>query len=73
MPARELRPIAERVSWSVVSSLASQEHALVDEAVYVLRAATSACPEILARLAEDDLLAPEARQGVSVGDVTASE
>jgi hypothetical protein len=73
MPARELRPIVERVYWSAVSSLASHEHELVDEAVYVLRAATSACPEILARLAEDDLLDLDARQGVSAGDATAAE
>lgn len=66
MPARELRPIVERVYWSAVSSLANQADELVDEAVYVLRAATSACPEILARLAEDDLLDPEARQGAAV-------
>jgi hypothetical protein len=66
MSAWELRPIVERVYWSAVSSLANNPDELVDEAVYVLRAATSACPEILARLAEDDLLDPEARQGVAV-------
>jgi hypothetical protein len=69
MPARELRPIVERIYWSAVSSLASHPDELVDEAVYVLRAATSACPEILARLVEDDLLDPEARQGVAVENV----
>lgn len=68
MPARELRPVVERVYWSAVSSLASHPDELVDEAVYVLRAATAACPEILARLAEDDLLDHEARQGVAVED-----
>jgi hypothetical protein len=74
MPARELRPIVERVYWSAVGSLASNADELVDEAVYVLRAATSACPEILVRLAEDDLLDPEARQGaVLEGAGSASE
>jgi anti-sigma factor RsiW len=63
MPERELRPIIERVYWSAVSSLANQQDELVDEAVHVLTAATSACPEMLARLAEDDLLDAEARQG----------
>jgi hypothetical protein len=38
----------------------------VDEAVHVLTAATSACPEMLARLAEDNLLDREAQQGAWV-------
>jgi hypothetical protein len=72
MPARELRPIIERVYWSAVGSLANQKDELVDEAVNVLIAATSACPEMLARLAEDNLLDPETRQG-AVGEDAASE
>jgi hypothetical protein len=56
MPARELRPVIERVYWSAVSSLADHPEELVDETVHALTAATSACPELLARLAEDDLL-----------------
>jgi hypothetical protein len=63
MSARELWPVIERIYWSAVGSLADHPDELVDEAVYVLRAATSACPELLAWLAEDDLLDPEARQG----------
>jgi len=70
MPARELRPIIERVYWSAVSSLANQQDELVDEAVYVLTAATAACPEMLARLAEDDLLDPEVRQDATAGAST---
>lgn len=62
MPARELRPVVERVYWSAVGSLADHPEELVDEAIYALRAATSACPEILARLAGDDLLDAEARR-----------
>jgi hypothetical protein len=65
MPARELRPIIERIYWSAVGSLADHPHELVEEAVYQLRNATSACPEVLARLAEDDLLDPEVKQGMS--------
>jgi len=72
MPAREFRPVIERVYWSAVSSLADHPDELVDEAVYVLTAATSACPELLARLAEDDLLDPDARQGVAVVDAEAA-
>lgn len=72
MPARDLRPLIERVYWSAVGSLADHPHELVDEAVCALRAATSACPEILARLAEDDLLDPEARQGADLADTAAS-
>lgn len=65
MPARELRPIVERVYWSAVGSLANHPEELVDEATYALRAATCECPEILSRLAEDDLLDVEARQGAN--------
>jgi hypothetical protein len=72
MPARELRPVIERVYWSAVSSLADHPDELVDEAVYALTAATSACPELLARLAEDDLLDHDARQGVAVEDAEAA-
>ncbi len=53
MPARELRPIIERVYWSAVASLNNEPGELVDEAVEHLSDATVACPEILARLADD--------------------
>jgi hypothetical protein len=66
MPARELRPIIERIYWSAVGSLADHPDELVDEAVYALTNATSACPEVLARLAEDDLFDPEAWQGADL-------
>jgi hypothetical protein len=72
MPARELRPIIERIYWSAVGSLANHPEELVEEAVYQLRNATSACPEVLARLAEDDLLDPEACQGVHLAGFEAA-
>jgi hypothetical protein len=72
MPARELRPVIERIYWSAVSSPADHPDELVDEAVHALTTATSACPEILARLAEDDLLDPEARQGAHLADTEPS-
>jgi hypothetical protein len=72
MPARELRPVIERIYWSAVGSLADHPEELVDEAVHALTAATSACPELLARLAEDDLLDPEARQGADLADTEAA-
>jgi len=65
MPARELRPIIERVYWSAVASLNNEPGELIDEAVEHLSNATVACPEILARLA-DDLIAPV--QGVGCAD-----
>jgi len=48
MPARELRPVIERVYWSAVSS-----DELIDEAITHLSDATVACPELLARLADE--------------------
>jgi hypothetical protein len=53
MPPRELRPIVERVYWSAVASLNNEADELVDEAVAHLTEATVACPEMLARLADD--------------------
>jgi hypothetical protein len=57
MPARELRPVIERVYWSAVASLNNESDELVDEAVTHLSDATVACPELLARLA-DEFIAP---------------
>lgn len=65
MPTRELRPVIERIYWSAVSSLNNEPDELVDEAVEHLSNATVACPEILARLA-DDFIAPV--QGVGCAD-----
>ncbi|HXB65636.1 MAG TPA: hypothetical protein VNV42_12265 [Solirubrobacteraceae bacterium] len=67
MPARELRPITERVYWLGVGSLDDHPDELVEKAIYVLRADLGV-PELLARLAEDDLLDPEARQGVETDE-----
>jgi hypothetical protein len=73
MRAEELRPIIERIYWSAVGSLTNNPEELIEEALYQLRNATSACPEMLARLAEDDLLDPEVRQGANVAKDAASE
>lgn len=67
MPAAELRPIIERIYWTAVGSLANHPEELIEEAAYQLKNAVSACPELLAMLAEDDLLDPEAQQGVAAG------
>jgi hypothetical protein len=53
MAPRELRPIIERVYWSAVASLNYEPDQLVDEAVAILTEATVACPEMLARLADE--------------------
>jgi hypothetical protein len=53
MAPRELRPIIERVYWSAVASLNHEPHQLIDEAVANLTEATVACPEMLARLADE--------------------
>jgi hypothetical protein len=53
MPPRELRPIIERVYWSAVASLNNEPEGLVETAFANLTEATVACPEMLARLADD--------------------
>jgi hypothetical protein len=55
MPARELRPVIERVYWSAVASLNNEPDELVDEAITHLSDATVACPELLARLADESI------------------
>lgn len=63
MPGQELRPLIERIHWRSVGSLTDSPEELIEEAIQSLTNATSACPEILAMLAEDDLLDPDGRQG----------
>lgn len=70
MPATELRPIIERIYWSAVGSLANHPEELIEEAAYQLKNVGSACPGLLAMLAEDDLLDPEAQQGIAAGAST---
>jgi hypothetical protein len=53
MPPRELRPIIERVYWSAVASLNNEPEGLVERAFANLTEATVACPEMLARLADE--------------------
>jgi hypothetical protein len=53
MTPRELRPIIERIYWSAVASLNYEPDQLVEEAVAILTEATVACPEMLARLADE--------------------
>jgi hypothetical protein len=53
MPPRELRSIIERVYWSAVASLNNEPEGLVERAFANLTEATVACPEMLARLADE--------------------
>jgi hypothetical protein len=53
MAPRELRPIIERVYWSAVASLNNEPDQLVEEALANLNEAVVACPEMLARLADE--------------------
>jgi hypothetical protein len=53
MLPRELRPIIERIYWSAVASLNNEPDELVDEAVANRTEATVACPEMLARPADE--------------------
>jgi hypothetical protein len=53
MPPHELRPIIERVYWSAVASLNNEPDGMADEAVANRTEATVACPEMLARLADE--------------------
>ena len=53
MPPRELRPIIERVYWSAVSGLNNAPEELTEECLANLNEAVVACPEMLARLADD--------------------
>lgn len=53
MAPRDLRPIIERVYWSAVASLNNEPDQLVDEALANLNEAVVACPEMLARLADE--------------------
>jgi hypothetical protein len=53
MPPRELRPIIERVYWSAVSRLNNAPEELTEECLANLNEAVVACPEMLARLADE--------------------
>jgi hypothetical protein len=53
MAPRELRPILERVYWSAIASLNNEPDQLVEEALVHLNEAVVACPEMLARLADE--------------------
>jgi hypothetical protein len=53
MPPQALRPIVERIYWSAVSGLNDAPEELTDEYLANLNEATVACPEMLARLADD--------------------
>jgi hypothetical protein len=63
MPPRELRPIIERVYWSAVASLNNEPDQLVEEALANLNEAVVACPEMLARLADEFM---DGQQGAGV-------
>jgi hypothetical protein len=68
MPARELRPIIERIYWSAVGSLANHLEELVEDAAYQLKNAVSACLGLLALLAEDGLLDTEMQLGAGLAE-----
>lgn len=53
LPAREMRPIIERIYWSSVSALSDKPDELLEDARKTIGTAAVACPEILARLAEN--------------------
>lgn len=72
LPARELRPIIERIYWTSVSALSDKPDELLEDARETISNATVACPELLARLAEDGLPDPDTRHGSGVAE-TASE
>lgn len=61
MPARQLRPVIERVYRLAVASFKNEADELVDGAATYLSDATVVCPELLARLA-DDRIAPWPRR-----------
>jgi hypothetical protein len=53
MPPRDLRPIIERLYWRAVAGLNNDPDGYVEEARANLNEAVVACPEMLARLADD--------------------
>ncbi|HEY1688826.1 MAG TPA: hypothetical protein VGF95_08170 [Solirubrobacteraceae bacterium] len=53
MPPRQLRPLIERVYWSAVSGLNNAPEELTEECLANLNEAVVACPEMLARLADE--------------------
>ena len=66
MAPRDLRPIIERVYWGAVASLNNEPDQLVDEALAHLNEAVVACPEMLARLADEFM---DGQQGAGVEEV----
>jgi hypothetical protein len=69
MAPRDLRPIIERVYWSAVASLNNEPDQLVDEALANLNEAVVACPEMLARLADEFM---DGQQGTGVEETAAA-
>jgi hypothetical protein len=53
MPPRALRPIIERVYWSALAGLNNSPDELTEECLANLNEASVACPEMLARLADE--------------------
>lgn len=62
----------ERIYWSSVSALSDKPDELLEDARATIGSATVACPEILARLAEDGLPDPGTRRAAGPAE-TASE
>lgn len=60
MPPRQLRPIIERVYWTAVAELNNDPEGLTEDCRANLNEAVVACPEMLARLADEFMAGQEA-------------
>lgn len=69
MAPRDLRPILERVYWGAVASLNNEPEQLIEEALAHLNEAVVACPEMLARLADEFM---DGQQGTGVEETAAA-
>ncbi len=69
MAPRDLRPILERVYWGAVASLNNEPEQLIEEALAHLSEAVVACPEMLARLADEFM---DGQQGTGVEETAAA-
>jgi hypothetical protein len=64
IPPRALRPIIERVYWGAVASLNNEPDGYIAEALDNLNEAVIACPEMLARLADEFMDTGDESRGV---------
>lgn len=66
MAPQQLRPLLERVYWSAVSGLNNAPEELTEECLANLNEAVVACPEMLARLADEFMDTGHELPGVEV-------